>query len=106
MIIEYIRYKIPAEKKQAFVDGYRRAAEFLRISPHCLGYELTNGNEEPDNFILRIKWNSLDGHINGFRSSTEFKSFYQAVAPFFHDIEEMKHYDFTEIYWLRSSSNS
>ena len=101
MIIEYIRYQIPKEIRDAFLGNYLKAAEALRASPYCMGYELTNGVEEPENFILRIKWTSTDEHLNGFRRSEEFKMFYAEVAPFFSNIQEMKHYEFTEVYWTR-----
>ena len=47
--------------------------------------------------LLRIQWTSVDGHINGFRKSPQFASFFAAVRPFFAAIEEMKHYEATRI---------
>ncbi|MGY3212022.1 putative quinol monooxygenase [Mucilaginibacter sp. HD30] len=101
MIIEYIRYSIPVELQQAFMESYTKAADSLRSSANCLGYELTQGNEEPENYMLRIKWDSMEGHLNGFRRSEGFKSFFKEVAPYFNNIQEMKHYELTEIYWRR-----
>ena len=43
MIIEYIRYKIRPEKKQAFLNGYQQAGEFLRLSPTASVMNLRNG---------------------------------------------------------------
>jgi len=48
--------------------------------------------EEPDNFIVRIEWDSVEGHEKGFRSSKEFASFFSKVKPYFSNIREMKHY--------------
>ena len=101
MIIEYIRYKIPLDIQPTFMENYIKAGESLRSSEHCLGYELTQGNEDPENYMLRIKWDSLEGHLNGFRQSEAFKAFFKEVAPYFNNIQEMKHYDLTEIYWRR-----
>jgi quinol monooxygenase YgiN len=101
MTIEYIRYKIPSETREAFFNSYIKAGESLRASDYCLGYELTHGEEEPENFILRIEWTSLEDHINKFRKSDAFKAFYQDVAPYFGNIQEMKHYDLTEVYWKK-----
>ena len=39
----------------------------------------------------------MDGHLEGFRKSEAFQVFLQAVRPFFHDIEEMRHYEVTAI---------
>jgi quinol monooxygenase YgiN len=80
-----------------FEAAYRRASEALDTSEHCLGYELSRGVEEPQNWILRIDWDSLEGHEQGFQKSAQFGPFFEAVRPFFDDIREMKHYRATEI---------
>ena len=51
--------------------------------------------EEPELYILRIEWDSLDGHMKGFRNSPEFREFFRYVQPFFNNIQEMRHYDLT-----------
>jgi hypothetical protein len=42
--------------------------------------------------VVRIEWDSVEGHERGFRASPRFSEFFTAVQPFFADIEEMKHY--------------
>lgn len=98
MVIEYIRYTIDSDRVDGFVAAYAQAAEALAASPHCMDYELARGVEEPDNFILRIEWSSIEGHMKGFRSSPEFRSFFAAVGPYVHDIAEMKHYETTRVH--------
>ena len=93
MIVEYIRYAVPAEQAAAFEDAYRRAGSLLEADSHCLAFEVARGLEEPAHFIVRIEWDSLDGHEQGFRSSPRFREFFAAVKPFFSEIEEMKHYE-------------
>jgi len=97
MTVEYIRYKIDAPRQESFVEAYHKAAEFLDKSAHCLGYELTHCEEDPENFILRIEWTSTEDHLNGFRKSPEFRQFLNHVRPFFNDIEEMNHYQLTKV---------
>lgn len=93
MITEYIRYKVPASRRQAFIDAYQSATEELDASPYCLGYEISAGHEEPEHFVVRIEWTSLEEHEKGFRGSALFGSFFTKVKPFFADILEMKHYE-------------
>jgi quinol monooxygenase YgiN len=97
MVVEYIRYRIPQERQEQFEAAYRTAAASLDGSEHCLAYELSHGVEEPERYILRIEWDSVEGHEQGFRRGPEFQSFFAAVRPFFDDIEEMHHYDVTSI---------
>lgn len=92
MIVEYIRYKIPQEQADRFEQDYVEAAHSLDVSAHCLGYELTRCVEEPCSCILRIEWDSEEGHMQGFRRSAEFPAFFAAIKPYVGMIEEMRHY--------------
>jgi len=95
MIVEYIRYKIDPSRTGEFDDAYRRGGALLDASPHCLGWEASRCVEEPEKQIVRIEWDSTEGHLQGFRQSPDFKPFLDATGPFFKDIEEMTHYEVT-----------
>ena len=95
MIVEYIRYTVDAERADAFEEAYRRAAEALDASANCERYEVSRCSEDPTQHVVRIEWDSEEGHLSGFRESPEFRRFFQAVGPFVHDIEEMRHYQVT-----------
>lgn len=101
MIVEYIRYRVPAARDAAFFAAYERASAALQASPVCLAYELTRCEEAPDHYILRIEWTSTADHLERFRGSPEFRTFFQAVRPFVDDIEEMRHYGSTGLAWSR-----
>ena len=101
MIVEYIRYEIPDPQTDAFTSAYARASESMRASPHCLSYELSRCSEEPTSFILRITWDSMEGHLQGFRKSPQFRPFLQAVQPYIGAIREMRHYEVTPLVWSR-----
>jgi quinol monooxygenase YgiN len=102
MIVEYVRYTIPEERSQAFLGAYRRAQVPMQQSPHCLGYELSRCTEDPQMYILRIEWDSLPGHLDGFRKSPEFQSFLAEIRPYIPDIAEMRHYEITDLRWSRA----
>lgn len=97
MIVEYIRYTIPAERREAFEEGYGAARASLDASPHCLAYELARCVDDPTQYVLRIEWDSAEGHMAGFRRSAEFRTFFAAVRPFVGDIAEMRHYEPTAV---------
>jgi quinol monooxygenase YgiN len=101
MIVEYIRYNVAPSRAKDFLSAYEAASKSMKDSPHCLGYELTQCTEAPESFILRILWDSAEGHLKGFRTSPEFKTFFAAVAPFAKDIQEMRHYELTTLQWSR-----
>jgi quinol monooxygenase YgiN len=95
MIVEYIRYSIDDARAEAFELAYLRAAGALEASEHCERYEIARCTEDPTQYVVRLEWDSEEGHLSGFRRSPEFRSFFEAVGPFVHDIEEMRHYQVT-----------
>ena len=97
MVIEIIRYNITAGQESAFEAAYAKAGCYLEESSHCLGYQLTRCVEEPTRYILRIEWDSLDGHIDGFRRSPDFPKFFAPIRPYLASIEEMQHYEETPV---------
>jgi len=97
MIVEYIRYSIPKSRIDEFQNAYRLAGQQLRSSDHCLGYELAKCSEDAGQYILRIEWDSAQGHLQGFRREPQFAEFYRHVQPFLEQIEEMRHYELTDV---------
>ncbi len=97
MIVEYIRYSIDEAERGAFEDAYSRAQTALIKSTHCLAYELSQCAEDRGSYVLRIEWDSAEGHLQGFRSSPEFQEFFVNVRPYVDSIAEMRHYEVTPV---------
>jgi quinol monooxygenase YgiN len=97
MIVEYIRYAIADDRRTAFESAYAEAQTSLATSPHCLGWELARCSEDPGQYVLRIEWDSAEGHMQGFRQSAEFRGFFAAIRPYVGDIQEMRHYELTDV---------
>ena len=97
MIVEYIRYTIPTDQCAAFEHAYEQACMSLDASGHCLGYELARCIDEPGAYILRIEWDSAEGHLRGFRASPGFRAFFAAIGPYVGNIAEMRHYEPTGV---------
>src|SRR4051794_24758037 len=97
MIPEIIRYRINAEKVQAFLADYVQAAAALKQSPHAQGFELMRSSKDPELFLLVIRWDSAEGHLQGFRSSPQFRDFFAHIRPYVGDILEMEHYEYTAV---------
>jgi len=92
VFVEYIRYTVPLARAEEFEGAYQRARRLLDADPHCVRWEVARGTEEPEHFVVRIEWDSIEGHEQGFRSSPQFGEFFAAVKPFFEQFQEMKHY--------------
>lgn len=93
MVVEYIRYTVAPEQAGDLVSAYQRAGRVLDADPHCTSWEVAHGVEEPGHVVVRIEWDSVEGHEQGFRTSPGFREFFAEVKPFFGQIQEMKHYE-------------
>ncbi len=97
VVVEYIRYAVPADRDREFEGAWSEAEKVLRDAPQCLSYEVARGFEEPENYVVRIEGSSVAEHEQGFRQSPAFQQFVAAVKPFFEEIQEMRHYEPTAI---------
>ena len=93
MIVEYVRYELPAGRRAAFEAAYGRVGSILSASPHCLGWELRRCVEEPAHYVVRIEWDSIDGHERGFRASAPFGAFFSELSAFADFRRQMSHYE-------------
>ena len=98
---EIIRYNIPEQESNNFEKAYTQAGEYLQASPYCLGYQVIHGSEEPNHYIVIIYWTSEQDHLTGFRKDPNFMAFFNLVKPFYNNMEEMKHYNLTDVQWTR-----
>ena len=89
MVVEYIRYTLDEGRAEVFEQAYCQAADALEASDHCERYEVSRCSEAPSTHVVRIEWDSEEGHMSGFRKSPEFGPFVAAVRPFVNDIDEM-----------------
>lgn len=93
MIVEYVRYTIDAAQRAAFDAAYVKAGVVLSRSPNCLDWDLTRCHEDPSSYVLRIRWDSIDGHLRTFRGSGMFQDFVTAIRDYIPAITKMRHYE-------------
>ena len=92
MVVEYVRYVIAQSKRRAFEAAFERAEKDLKTSPHCSRYELSHCVEEPQYYVLRIEWDSIDAHLRDFGASPEFRTYMDAMKPFLSEEQLKFHY--------------
>jgi hemoglobin len=97
MIVEYIRYRIPAERSEDFETAYEKAALSLTKATQCVDYELSRCVDDPASYVLRITWTSAMDHLEGFRDGDLFPEFLAQIRPYVEAIEEMRHYERTAV---------
>jgi quinol monooxygenase YgiN len=92
MVIELIRYELPDSAVGAFLEAYGLALSHLAADPHCLAVEVLHGVEAPARVVIRIEWDSMEGHERHFTRGAHFEPFITPLRPFLRHIVEMAHY--------------
>jgi hypothetical protein len=59
----------------------------------ALGWEIRRGIEDPGQYVIRIEWDSVDGHMRGFRESEPFQDFYGELSAFAEYRLQMSHFE-------------
>jgi heme-degrading monooxygenase HmoA len=91
-VIEYIRYEFPPGATDQFEAAYQAVGGLLTESPRCVAWELARGVENPGSFVVRIEWDSIEGHEEGFRKSPAYQLFFGTLSAFSAQRLEMAHY--------------
>lgn len=72
MIVEIAILEGQAGQGDALRDGLRQARSVISRSEGYLGSTFHRGIENPDQFILYIKWTDVAAHMEGFRQGQLF----------------------------------
>jgi len=92
VIIEIATITIIEGKELEFEQAFRVAQAYIADSPHSLNHQLTRCVEHPSRYILRIEWDSLEGHTVGFRGSAVFQEYRALLYPLYAAPPEVVHY--------------
>jgi heme-degrading monooxygenase HmoA len=83
-VVEVALLRAKPRAAEALRSGLAAARAVIARAPGYLDSVFYQGVEEPESFILRVEWESLAAHVDGFRSSPllgEWRShFYHLLA--------------------------
>jgi heme-degrading monooxygenase HmoA len=68
-VVEIALLKARPETADALRIGLATARAMIARAPGYLGSAFYQGVEDPQSFILRVEWESLEAHVQGFRAS-------------------------------------
>lgn len=99
MIIEVTTLHIHPGQNQAFEAAITQAAQsFIAPFPGCLGYSIRRCIEERSQYVIEIRWKTLEDHMEGFRKSKVFTAWRAAISEHFAQAPGTFHYECLEQY--------
>ena len=92
MIVELAIIRAKAGEADRLREGLRAARSVLSRADGYLGSTFLQGIEDPQRFVLRIEWQSVEAHTKGFREGPLFPEWRSHWARFMDGSPEMSHF--------------
>lgn len=93
MIVEVAPLRIRPGHTAEFEIAFKQAQRIIASMPGYLSHELLRCLERRDEYILFVRWESLDAHEKGFRQSPEYQGWKALLHHFYDPFPVVSHYD-------------
>ena len=93
MILEIVTTYIKPGQEAAFEEAFKSASHYIAESSGYIGHELRRCIEVKGKYVNMIRWQTVEDHMVGFRSSERFQHFREELSPFYDRPSDMNHYE-------------
>ncbi|WP_223066164.1 antibiotic biosynthesis monooxygenase family protein [Paenibacillus caui] len=93
MILEVaILHVIPGQSLE-FEDHFKQASKIISSMKGYINHELQKCMEDPNKYILLVKWETLEDHTQGFRGSQEYLEWKKLLHHFYDPFPIVEHFE-------------
>jgi heme-degrading monooxygenase HmoA len=93
MILEVAVLDVRAGETAAFEAAFAEAASIISAMAGFRGLELQRCVEQPDRYVLLVRWERLEDHTEGFRGSPEYGRWRALLHHFYDPFPTVEHYE-------------
>jgi heme-degrading monooxygenase HmoA len=92
MILEVAPLQVRSGQEEAFEAAFLVAQRIIASMPGYVSHELQRCLERPSEYILLVRWQSLEAHEVGFRQSPEYQEWKRLLHHFYDPFPVVSHY--------------
>ena len=93
MILEIASLQIRSGQSAAFEAAFSRAQAIISAMPGYHSHELQRCIERDDHYVLLVRWESLEAHEVGFRTSPQYQKWKALLHHFYDPFPTVLHYE-------------
>jgi heme-degrading monooxygenase HmoA len=93
VILEVAPLQVRPGHTQDFEAAFREAQQIISSMPGYISHELQRCIEQPNQYILLVRWQSLADHEVGFRKSTRYQEWRTLLHHFYEPFPTVLHYE-------------
>ncbi|AKJ27202.1 antibiotic biosynthesis monooxygenase family protein [Caldimonas brevitalea] len=92
MVLEVALLQVRPGQEAEFETAFRQAQLIISSMSGYLTHELQRCIERPNEYILLVRWQSLEAHEVGFRQSAEYQEWKRLLHHFYEPFPVVLHY--------------
>ena len=92
-ILEVASLQVRAGEAQAFEAAFARAQAIISSMPGYQSHELQRCLERNDQYLLLVRWDTLEAHEVGFRKSPQYQDWKKLLHHFYDPFPTVLHYE-------------
>jgi heme-degrading monooxygenase HmoA len=93
MILEAAILNIKPGLESEFESAFKQASNIISSIPGYLEHELHKCIENPNKYLLLVKWENLEAHTIGFRTSPEYQKWKKLLHHFYEPFPTVEHFE-------------
>ena len=92
MILEVAHLTVRTGQNSAFEQAFAQAQRIIASMPGYEGHELQHCLEDDHQYVLLVRWDSLEAHTVGFRQSPDYQQWRALLHHFYDPFPTVLHY--------------
>ena len=93
MILEVAPLRIRAGQADAFENAFREAQEIISAMPGHVSHELQRCLERPNEYVLLVRWESIEAHEVGFRGHPRYQEWKALLHHYYDPFPTVLHFE-------------
>ena len=93
MILEHALLPVIPGREQEFLEAFAEARSIISAMPGFVDLTLHRGIEDPEQFLLLVRWDTLEAHTEGFRRSPEYLEWKRLLHHFYKPFPDVIHFE-------------
>jgi heme-degrading monooxygenase HmoA len=93
MILEAAPLSVKPGQSAAFESAFREAQSIISSMPGYLSHELQRCVEREGQYLLLVRWETLEDHEVGFRESPQYQQWRKLLHHFYDPFPTVLHYE-------------
>ncbi len=92
MIIEHALLRVRGGQTAEFEAAMAAARPLIAASPGFQGIDVRAASEEPELYLLLVRWDDIASHRDGFRMSARYQDWRKLLHGFYEPMPEVRYF--------------